>query len=54
MSFTGIGEKSLKIAAVVNATGNYCLGIIHNVIKEKKAKSETVTAEGLIGAMNKK
>ena len=52
--FTGIVDKSLKIAVVVDTTENYYLGVIHNVTKEKKAKSETVTAEGLIGAMNKK
>ena len=51
--FTGIVDKSLNIAAAVNTAGTYYLGVIQNVTKEKKEKSETVTFEGLIGAMNK-
>ena len=53
ISFTGIVQKSLNITAAVNTAGTYYLGVIQNVTKEKKEKSETVTFEGLIGAMNK-
>ena len=54
ISFTGIVNKSLKIAAVVNAAEKYHMGVIHNLTNEKKEKSETVTAEDLIEVMNKK
>ena len=47
-------NKSLKIAVVVNAAGKYYLGVIQNLTKEKKQKSETTTAECLNEAMEEK